>query len=99
MTSKIQPLPNINPAEIARKGEEIYQRELKAKFEKTHFGKYIAIEVDSGEYFLGENQIDVSSKAKKKFPDKITYLIKIGYPAVVTMSHHFKPPSYGSIFR
>ena len=98
MTSKIQLLPNINPAEIARKGEEIYEKKLKDKIEKDYFGKIVAIEVDSGEYFLGDTTIEASNRAKKRFPDKITYLKKIGFPAVFTMSHHFKSPSYGSFF-
>ena len=99
MTSKIQPLPNINPHEIARKGEEIYQTKFKEKLEKNYFGKFVAIEVDSGEYFVGDTLAAASDKAKKKFPGAVTYIKKIGFPAVFRMPGAFQPPSYGSLYR
>lgn len=98
MSIKVQTLPSINPAEIARKGEEIYEKKLKDKFEKDYFGKFVAIEVDSGEHFLGDTMIEASNRAKKKFPAKITYIKKIGFPAVFTMPGTFQQPSYGSVF-
>lgn len=98
MSTKVKPLPTINPNEIARKGEEIYEKNLKDKIEKDYYGKFVAIEVETGKYFLGETLDEASNKAKKKYPDKINYIKKIGFPAVFTMSHHFKPSLYGSTF-
>ncbi len=97
MNTTIKPLISVNTQEIARKGEEIYQKELKEKLEKEYIGKFVAIEVESGEYFLGETQMEATTKARKKFPDKITYLVKIGFPAVITMSNRLSSSSYGSI--
>lgn len=98
MDNNLKPLISIDASELAKKGEEIYQKELKNKLEKDNYGKFVAIEVESKDYFLGETSIEASSKARKKHPDKIFYLVKIGFPAVFTMSNHFKTTSYGSIF-
>lgn len=97
MGTKIKPMLTINPAEIVRRGEEIYQNELREKLEKEYLGKFVAIEINSKNYFLGETQIEATEKARKKFPDKVTYLIKIGFPAVITMSNRLSSSSYGSI--
>lgn len=97
MDTNIKNVTSVNTAEIARKGEEIYQKQLKESLERDHYGKFTAIEVDSKEYFLGETQIDALQKAKAKYPKKIFYLVRIGFPAVITMSRHFKPADYENI--
>ena len=98
MASGIQPIKSIDTSDLARKGELIYQQELKDLLEKTHLGKFCAIEVDSKDYFLGDTPVEASAYARKKYPDKVFYLVKIGSPAVYTMSNHFKETSYGSVF-
>ena len=98
MDKNIKPAISINPSELSRKGEEIYQNELKGKLEKEHIGKFVAIEVESKDYFLADSPVEANQKAKNKYPNKVFYMIKIGFPAVYTMSHHFKSSSYGSLF-
>ena len=98
MDLPVKPIIPVDTSLLARKGEQIYQNELTEKLEKEHIGRFVAIEVESKEYFLGDNQIDALTLARKKFPTKVFYLVKIGFPAVVTMSRRFTPTSYGSIF-
>lgn len=97
MNKTFSSLPTINPDELSRRAVEIYS-EIKNGLEKTNVGDYVAIEVDSGSYFVGSSQIEAWEKAKKKFPGKIFYFIKIGFPAVSTHSVYQTPVSYGSIF-
>lgn len=97
MSTSIKPIPSINTTEIARIGEQIYQNELKEKLEKENVGKFVAIEVESKDYFIGVTQTEATLKAKKKYPDKIFYMVKIGFPAVITMSSRFIPTPYGSV--
>ncbi|MBI4226585.1 hypothetical protein HY612_05740 [Candidatus Roizmanbacteria bacterium] len=80
MNKTYSPLPTIYPDQLAQKGENIYNA-VKDRLEKENKGKFMAIEVDSGKYFIGKNQIEVFEKARKKFPKKIFYFIKIGFPA------------------
>jgi hypothetical protein len=44
----------INVHAIIKKGELIYSKQLKAKLEKKYFGKIVAIDPDTGDYFLGD---------------------------------------------
>jgi len=71
----------INKAEMAAKGESIYAT-LKEKLEKEHRGKFVAIEVDSGDYFLGRTLQEADKKARQKYPDRVFYVIRIGRRAV-----------------
>ncbi|MDZ7292300.1 MAG: hypothetical protein ONB44_21135 [candidate division KSB1 bacterium] len=71
----------INKKEFVAKGEAVYER-LRKKLEKKYHGKVAVIEVDSGDYFLGDTLIEADTKAKAKHPDKVFYAVKIGYPAL-----------------
>ncbi len=38
------------------------------------------IEPESGDWFLGKTTLEALKKAKGKYPDKIFYCIRIGFP-------------------
>jgi len=67
--------------EFIERGKNVYKL-LKPKLEKKFKGKVIAIEVDSGDYVIGSDELDAALKAQKKFPHKIFTFIRVGYPAV-----------------
>lgn len=96
MNKPLTSLATVHPLEIAQKGTQVY-RNISKQIEKDHLGDFVAIEVESGKYFLGQTQIEAIEKAKKHFPAKIFYLMKIGFPAVVTFSGYQRPLSYGNI--
>ena len=63
------------------KGERQYQR-LRPKLEPRHKGQILAIEVESGQYVVGKDELKVALKAVKKFPGRKFSFFRIGYPAV-----------------
>lgn len=72
---------DVDTRQIAEKGKEIYKK-LKDQLEPLYKGKIMVIEVDSGDYFLGNTLTEADTQARTKYPDKVFYGIKIGYPAV-----------------
>lgn len=97
MNKPLTSLPTVYPAEIAQKGMKIYQK-ISKRVEKGHLGDFIAIEVESEKYFLGQTPVEAIEKAKKHFPNKIFYLMKVGFPAAITFSGYQRPLSYGNVF-
>lgn len=67
---------------LDRKAEAIYRRKLKPKLERRYKGRIVAIDADSGDYFLGKTVLEAMEKGRKKHPNKIFYAIRIGYRAV-----------------
>ena len=63
------------------KGKKIYNN-LKPILEPKYKGKIIAIEVDSGGYVIGEDELDAALKAKELFPNKIFAFMRVGYHVV-----------------
>jgi len=71
---------------LADEGERIYE-EIKAKYEPQDIGKYLAIEVGSKDVYLAENTADAVLAAKKVHPDKMFFVVKIGYSANEILSN------------
>lgn len=67
---------------FAHKAKTIYNSKYRKKLESTEKGRVVALEVESGEIFLGRTALEAGMKARQKFPDKIFYFIRVGYPAV-----------------
>ena len=74
----------LTPQEVEKKVQELYKQKLRDKLETESLGKYIAIDVETEEYFLGESLEDALNKAKEKYPNKIFHSIKIGSTGVFT---------------
>lgn len=72
-----------NIHEINVKGSRWFEQ-YNAKFASERKGEAIVIEVESGDYFLGKHGIEATRKARAKYPDKIFFLGKIGYPTYVS---------------
>lgn len=53
-------------------------KQLEDKFK----GKIVAIESESGDYFLGDTVIQAYKTGQKKYPACVFYYIRLGYPAV-----------------
>jgi len=75
------PIPPPSPEERYKRAEEIYQERLKEKLEETYWGKIVAIEIESEDYFLGEDEVEAYEEAIKKYPDKTFCFLRVGYPA------------------
>ena len=73
----------INKERFAEKGEAIF-RSIEDKLMPECKGKVVAIEIDSGDYFLGRTHSEAVDKAREKHPDKIFYLARVGARACVT---------------
>ena len=71
-----------DPEWLASQGEMLYTTRIKALVEPAHIGEYIAIEVDSGDYFLGNTLVKAATKARATYPDRCFHFIKIGSPVV-----------------
>lgn len=69
------PIPNLN--ELSQKANQVYQ-DLPSDVVRQNEGKYIAIEIDSGDTFIGEDREDAVAKAKQKYPDALIFVRRIG---------------------
>ena len=64
---------------VADRARRLYEEELRQTLEKAHFGAFVCIEPESGEYFLGETFDDAVNKAIDAHPDRLTHTLRVGH--------------------
>jgi hypothetical protein len=65
-------------AVIAR-AKRLYADALQAVLEAQHRDRFVAIEPESGEYFLGDTFDEAVRLARAKHPSRLTHTIRIGH--------------------
>ena len=72
--------------EIARLGNEIYQRDIQSKVEASHHGEVVAIDVATGTWAVGGSVIAATDRLREMRPGAVdVWLLRVGYRAL----HHF----------
>ena len=69
------------PRDVRRRARAIYEA-IQGKLESDLKGQVVAIEAESGEYFVGQTVLEVTQKARAKHPHKIFHFFRIGFPTV-----------------
>jgi len=59
--------------------DEVYEK-IKSQL-KGQEGKILAIDVESGDYFIGDDTIEAYKKGRKKYPHKEFFFKRIGSKA------------------
>jgi len=63
--------------EMARRGEEIYTR-IKPAIENGNEGKFVAIDIETGDYEMDADEMAASDRLRVRHPDAQTWLVLIG---------------------
>ena len=66
---------------VTELGKKFYEEKLKVILEPLENGKFVAIEPETEQYFLGSTAIEAIKTGNANFPDKILFLTRIGFPA------------------
>jgi hypothetical protein len=71
--------------EIAQRGKEYYES-LRIHLETAEkIGKLIAIDVETGDYEIGEDILDISHRLQARHPNAQMWAERIGFNAVYTV--------------
>ncbi|OUC14639.1 MAG: hypothetical protein B0A82_09875 [Alkalinema sp. CACIAM 70d] len=77
--------PRYSKEEFAKRGNKIYESQVRSQVEPENHGKIVAIDIETGAFEVADNVVMASEKLLAKYPDAQTWFIRIGYPAV----YHF----------
>ena len=68
---------------VVERAKLIYAQRLQATLEADHRDRFVAIEPDSGEYFLAESLDEAVRAARTKHPNRISHVIRVGHIAAI----------------
>ena len=69
--------------DVARRATEIYDMRLRGILEADHRNAYVAVEPDSGDYFLGDTLSEAIQAARTAHPNRISFALRVGHPSAV----------------
>ena len=61
------------------KKANIMFEDIDRKLESKYKGKIVAIDIESGDYFIGDSELDSYKKAIQKHPNKKFIFKRVGY--------------------
>jgi hypothetical protein len=82
------PYPQYSPQEVEAKGEELYERTIRRLVEQGNRGKFLVIDIESGEYEIDADDLQATKRALAKRPHAVLYGLRIGYPTAYTLGGH-----------
>lgn len=71
-------MTTVSDEELVRRGNALYEQQLKALLEPGHNGQFVAIEPDSGDHFLGRKMIDAIRAAQVARPGRQVFVARVG---------------------
>jgi hypothetical protein len=76
--------------EFVRRAEEVYATRLKGVLEPEHVDEFVAIEPESGDYFLGKTLSQATGAARKTYPHRLTHVMRVGHRAALHFGMHVR---------
>ena len=78
-------------SEIVDRAEQLYQSKLRPTVEAGNYGRYIAIDIASADYEIGDDRLTLSRLLRARRPSAIVSTLRIGFPAVGRMGARSGP--------
>ncbi len=70
---------------VIDRAKRLYTDRLRGDLESQHMGRFVAIEPESGDYFLGDTFDEAVRSARTKYPSRLSYTLRIGQRAAFSM--------------
>ena len=81
------PHPRYSSAEIVQRGQALYEQRLRAQVEARHQGKFLVLDIETGDYEIDADDVSAVQRAKTKYPDAAFYIVRIGSPTACRLGY------------
>ncbi len=88
MSSLLKSSPTTSNDDLVERGQNRYKQRLASIFEPSHLGEFVAVEPDSGQYFLGSTASAALVAAHAALPNNLFYLTRVGRETAHTVGGH-----------
>ena len=76
--------------EFVRRAEEVYETRLRVGLEPKHMDEFVAIEPESGDYFLGKTLSEAIGSARRLYPDRLAHAMRVGHKTALHFGMHVR---------
>lgn len=78
---------------VAVRGKEIYQQQIQEKVEPEHKGKFLSVDIETGDYEIGTDDLAPTMRLLAQRPDAVIYSLRIGFEAAHRMGFKLSIPT------
>lgn len=71
-----------NKEEFARRGDAIYEKEIRPQLKTGDEGKFVAIDIETREFAIDADELKAGNKLLKRIPDAQIWMVRVGSRAV-----------------
>lgn len=75
--------------EIVKRGQALYDGEIRPKVEAGNKGKFLVINVETGEYEMDADDVAAAKRARSRFPGAALFSMRVGYPGAYRLGGRF----------
>lgn len=86
------PHPRYSSLEIVRRGQALYEQQLRAQVAADNAGKFLVLDIETGEYEIDADERAALKRAKAKRLDAPLYLLRIGSPTAYRLGGTVQEP-------
>ena len=83
--------PDLTGVEISALGKMIYRKKIRPLMTEDDIGKYVIVDVYSGEYEIDEWSVEADLRLRDRVPDACAYMLRVGFSAGVFIGWHEEP--------
>ena len=80
--------PRYSKEELARRGDKIYEKAIRATLSAKDKDRLVAIDIETGEHEIGDDEIDVVHRVRARIPEAQTWLVRVGLRYVHRFGRH-----------
>lgn len=88
MSSLLKSNPTTANDDLVERGQNTYRQRLASVLEPSHMDEFVAVEPDSGQYFLGPTASAALITARAAMPNNLFYLTRVGRETAHTVGGH-----------
>jgi hypothetical protein len=68
--------------EFARRGDAIYEKEVRPQLKAADEGKFAAIDIETGEFAMDADELKAGDKLRKRIPEAQIWMVRVGSRSV-----------------
>lgn len=71
--------PRYSKEEFARRGDELYETKVRPHLKKKDKGRIVAIDTETGEWEIGDDEMEVVHRIWARLPDPQPWVVRVGF--------------------
>ena len=82
---------NFTRSETSERANKIYREKIRPLMTEDDIGKYVVVDVNSGEYEIDERAVKANRRLEDRAPDSRRFTLRVGFSAAYFFGWHEEP--------